>query len=231
MIRDKIQRLFDPKKYLSNPDGTPKFNKWGCFVPRGGRKPKAKMETPTTPPTGDATSTAAPAQPGTSGAVVPPPEPAAAATAAEFHDVNKALETMPGAEAESQPDADKLAAELKNLGDNPTAETVIGLIQTGLILIGEEEGILSDTEKILIRRPLLRTLEKYDVGKDVLPPEVDLALAVLGVIAFRLQKPKTAKFFAKVRAWVVEKFFASKGKKLARELREEVGPAVNPAAP
>lgn len=196
----------------------PKLNKrTRLFMPKGGRHKKPAMETPITPPPSAITS-----EPAAPAAVVE----AVHETPPEFADVRKALNTLPAAEGDARPTPEGLADELKAIGDNPTAETIVGLIQTGLILIGEEEGYLTPLEKDLIRRPLVRVLAKYGVGKDVLPPEVDLVLAVLGIVAVRLQKPKTATFAAKVRAWVVEKFFGSKGKKLATQLRSEVGESV-----
>lgn len=148
------------------------------------------------------------------GASSPASEPAAA----NFDDINRAA----GAGA-----ADVKEAGAVVMDDNATADSVIGIIQTALVLIGDEEGVLSDTEKTLLRRPLVRILEKYNVGKDVLPVEVDLALAFAGIVITRLQKPKTATFYAKAKAWFVNVWFRGKGHLLAREVRE----AVRPAAP
>lgn len=215
-IRDSLGRLFDAVRFRKKPDGQPYKNTRGHFMPRGGRKPKIK-------PMESSPSLATAAEP-----VLPPdvPAPPTPATAAAFGDVAAALKTFGGDATPAGGTAESLADDIRAVGDNPTAETVIGLIQTGLMLIGEEEGLLSAAEKDMIRRPLVRVLAKYGVGKDVLPAEVDLVLAVLGVIAFRLQKPKTAKFAAKVRAWVVDKFFAGRGRKLAHTLQKEVGDSV-----
>lgn len=116
------------------------------------------------------------------------------------------------------------------LDDNATADTVIGVIQTALVLIGDEEGVLSETEKTLLRRPLVRVLEKYNVGADVMPAEVDLCLALAGLLITRLQKPKTATWFAKVKAWAVNLWFRGKGHALARDLRQHVGPISPPTS-
>lgn len=205
----------------------PRLSKHGHFIPKSpgrppGVKTKPKMETTPAPAeTVHAPTSTTPAE--TAPAAAPLPAP-------EFADVKKALASIPGESSggsTSAPTPEGLAEELKHLGDNPTAETIIGLIQTALILVGQEEGQLSALEKDLIRRPLVRVLAKYDVGKDVLPPEVDLVLAVLGVVAVRLQKPKTAAFASKVRHWITEKFFGMKGRKLANHLQSEVGPSVD----
>jgi hypothetical protein len=58
-------------------------------------------------------------------------------------------------------------------------------------------------------------LKKYNVGAQSLPPEADLAFAVASLVIVRIQKPKTATWFAKVKAWFVQKFFAHEGRKLA----------------
>lgn len=80
-----------------------------------------------------------------------------------------------------------------------TAETGIGLIQTALVLLGEEEGVLSNAEKILIKAPLERILRKYDVGE--LPAELDLAVAIAVVVIARLKKPKTMARWERLKLW------------------------------
>lgn len=190
---------FDAAKHL------PKKNaKTGRWMPRGGRKPKSQtlQATPnvqTVPP---------PAAP-----VTPDPQPTAPQPEPmpNFDDIEKASGKAPEAQAEI-------------VNDNATAETIIGVVQTALVLIGAEEGVLSDIEKELLRRPLVRVLEKYNVGKDVLPAEAELALAMATLIITRLQRPKTATWFAKVKAWFVGKYFQREGQKLARQVRDEVTP-------
>jgi len=114
----------------------------------------------------------------------------------------------------------------RNVGevvDNATAETIIGLIQMVLVLIGEEEGVLSDTEKALIRPPLLRVLSKYSIGADVMPAEVELILALVAVLVEKIKKGgKTATWFAKAKAWAVAFFFKRQGAQIGREVRREV---------
>jgi len=73
-------------------------------------------------------------------------------------------------------------------------------------------------------------LKKYSIGADVMPCEIDLVLAVLGLFFIRLQKPKTATWFAKVKHWTVQKFFARKGEKFAKVLQREAGPEVSPGS-
>ncbi len=219
-IRDRLGRAFDNLKFRLGGDGRPRFDKLGRFVNlRGGRK--KKMETPSPTPSVDPhASNDVPAS-----TPAPTPEPAQKTEPTpNFSDVKKALDSMPAGGAADP--AAQLAAEIETLGDNPTAETIIGLIQTGLVLIGDEEGILTAQEKALLRRPLVRVLDKYNIGASALPAEVDLALCVLGLLAARLQKPKTATFALKIKAWVVRQFFASKGEKMAATLRSEVGESV-----
>lgn len=218
-FKDSLSRLFDGKKFrLKN--GQPQLDTKGRFVPlRVGAKRK-------TPGANRAALNAANARP--------------ERPAPDFSDVGQALKgyqtesvggaapnaATPEAPASSAPSAETLAADLAAIGDNPTAETIIGIIQTALILIGEEEGVLTPVEILTLRRPLVRTLEKYQVGKDALGPEADLALAVVGLVAARLQKPKTQTAFQKLRAWIVEKFFARRAERVATSLRETVGEAV-----
>lgn len=236
-VRDRLGRIFDALKFRRGPDGQPRFDVLGRFVNlRGGRKKKLPtMETPSPSQpaasshaengaSGSVTPAATPETTREASPAVPPPPP-------DFADVKKALGSFdPGAEpADVAGQAAALAEEISDLPDNPTAESIIGIIQTGLVLIGEEEGILTMQEKILLRRPLERVLKKYEIGSNTLPAEVDLALCLLGLVAARLQKPKTATFALKCKAWIMQKFFASKGEKLAAKLEREVGGAVNPA--
>lgn len=147
------------------------------------------------------------------GGTPPPADPAPA----DFSDIERAAGP---AAPPPPPAADSARAEL--IDDNATADSVIGIIQTALVLIGDEEGILSDGEKILIRRPLVRILEKYQVGKDALPVEIDLALAMAGIVIARLQKPKTATFWAKAKAWAVGLWFRHRGATVAADVRRAV---------
>lgn len=232
-VRDRLGRLFDALKFRLGADGRPRFDALGRFVNlRGGRKKKNVMQkTETAQPS--AAPEPSPAggnqNDGGNGSGAPAPAAAPAVTAPppapDFGDVKKALGTFAaGAEpADVAGQAAALADEISDLPENPTAESIIGIIQTGLVLIGDEEGILSAQEKTLVRRPLERVLKKYEVGSNALPAEIDLALAVLGLVVSRLQKPKTATFALKVKAWFVRLFFASKGEKLAATLRNEVG--------
>jgi hypothetical protein len=180
----------------------PKLNRaTGLFMPKGGRKPKPKMETP------------APTTPPPAAAPITPPPPA------DFRDVSEALKTAP---REDTPEAraESLAEEISGLDENTTAATIIGIIQTGLILVGEEEGILTPGEIELVRKPLVRVLKKYNVGENVMPAEIDLALAVLALVVTRLKKPKTATAVAKFKAWVIAQWSGLQGRRLAAQVRE-----------
>lgn len=198
---DSINRPWNPALWRAE-NGKPKLDKFGRFISiKNGRPPGVK-----TTPAQTSAPTVAPSQP--------------AAEKVDFSDVERIARAASGVLGNSEASP--------ALPENPTAETVMGLIQTVLVLIGDEEGLLSEMEKQLVRRPLERVLEKYNIGKDILPAEVDLVLAVLGLLAVRLQKPKTATFWEKAKAWAVNAWFSRKGHSTARELRREVGPTVQP---
>jgi hypothetical protein len=197
VIRDSIRstrfpegRPWDATKYRANEDGTPVFDGVGRFIPIAGGRPRR-----------DGT----PAQPkGKTG-------PAAAAP--DFSDVERiAREAV---EKKGPVTIEQLETE-----ENPTVETIIHAIQTALVFIGEDEGILDDLEKKMLRRPLLRVLQKYGVGPEALPPEWDLAFAIAAIVIKRLTKPKTATFFAKVKFGIQNWFARRKGTALARRMSE-----------
>ena len=139
------------------------------------------------------------------GSPTPPPS---------FADIERA------AAAPLSPD-DALAVLEKGKEGTPTAETIIGIIQTALVLIGDDEGILTETEKMIMRGPLDRVLKKYNVGADIMPPEVDLAFALAGLFIVRLKKPKTATFAAKVKGWIVNAMFRRKGEAIRQTVIHE----------
>jgi hypothetical protein len=204
VVVDKIKRRFDPEKFAVNAAGSPRFDKIGRFVnKRAGRKGMPKSPQPDPAPS--------PAQPEN-----PPEQPQdEPAAVIDFSDIERAARpSVPTTEEAHNFDVSKLEG-------SKTCETIIGAIQTALVLIGDDEGLLSETEKMVLRMPLERVLKKYDVGEDVLPPEFDLALAMAGVVIVRLQKPKTATFAAKVKHWVVNKWFRHKGNSLSREIARE----------
>jgi len=174
--RDKLGRAWDAEKFATNPDGSPRRDTLGRFIPRGlGRKP-AKAEG------GEATGTAAPRS------FVAPDAPAPAV-----------------------------------VGENATVETIVGVIQMVLILIGDEEGVLSNAEKLLLRPSLERLLKKYEIGADVMPAEVEVLLAVAGIVIERIKRGgKTATAFAKFKAWAAGVFFRAKGMQMGAQVRREV---------
>lgn len=229
--RDRLGRLFDAVKFRLGGDGRPRFDVLGRFVNlRGGRKPKNKMSSNETMP-----AEPAPASPPSPAPAVTAPAPAVAQApepAPDFNDVRKALGAMPANDgpAAAPDSAADLAEAMSKLPENPTAESLIGIFQTALVLVGEEEGILTTLEKEMLRRPLVRVLDKYSIGANLMPAEIDLALVAIAIFVSRLQRPKTATWFMKVKAWFIGKFFAAKGDKLASRLRETVGPGVNPAS-
>lgn len=220
--QDKLGRLFDPARFK------PKLDALGRWVnARAGRKPAKKTRQlalsmssdPTA--TAPATETPAPASgeaaPATSAAETTPP--AAADAAPKFDDIETAAGPAAPAPGAAKPGESSGEGE-DGGGGNSTAETVIGIIQTALVLIGDDEGVLSAQEKRMLRPPLERVLKKYDVGADVLPAEVDLALAMATIIIVRLKKPKTATWFAKVRIWFGGRVAEAKGRALAASVKE-----------
>lgn len=104
-----------------------------------------------------------------------------------------------------------------------TVETVIGVIQTALIMIGEDEGVLSEAEKMLLRKPLERVVKKYELGE--LPCELDLAMAVAGVVISRLSKPKTQGRIERFKMWIAGKVADHRGAKRAEKIAAHTGNA------
>ena len=99
-----------------------------------------------------------------------------------------------------------------------TAQTLIGIIQTALILVGKEEGILDETEKLMISGPLERCLKKYDVGE--MPEELELCAALAAVVISRLKKPKTAAAWERFKAWFVNWRLRARGRATAARITE-----------
>jgi len=209
---DSLGRLFDARKFR------PFLDSLKRFIPaRVGRRP-GKSKPKKNPMTTPAEETPAATQPAPEAQPSPAPAPETAlpdppsAPPPDLSDIAAAAAGQP-ADGEAQP------ASVELVGTS-TAETIIGIIQTALVMIGDDEGILSDTEKTVLRAPLERVLKKYDVGKDALPAEVDLAVALATIIIVRLKKPKTATFAAKVRAWITAKVFNAKGTALAHRVED-----------
>jgi len=210
------QRAFNARIFRAKPDGTPFLNRFGFFMPRGGRRarPPQPNQPPTTPPTipEPTTQPPSPALP----AAAPAPEPSP-----DFGDISAALNApLPNAEpskpAEPPP--------------NIAAQTCIGIIQTAFCLVGDDEGLLSETEKEVLRRPLQRVLDKYNIGEKLMPAELDLAVAIATLFIVRLQKPKTATKWLRFKAWFADRFFAAKGRQFAAKVRREVGNVPMPTA-
>lgn len=227
---DALGRPHDPAKFL------PKLDSLGRWVNRNtGRPRKHPGKTPfrarKTPPANESQPepmqtnehTPPPAPPATPPASTPPgasqptPEMNIGGTI-NFDDIEKAAGSTPLPESGGPP----VTGEATVI-ESVTTETIIGIIQTALVMIGDDEGILTKTEKEMLRAPLKRVLDKYDVGEKALPAEVDLAVCMATLLMVRLQKPKTATWFAKAKAWFVRTFFRAKGEALARKMRREVG--------
>lgn len=99
-------------------------------------------------------------------------------------------DTAPGAE-EAVP---TLTAEIG-------VEVAIGLIQTALIMVGEEEGELTELEAKMLRGPLQRILAKYNLDSKM-TPELECASVVAALILRRMKRPKTQGWFLSKLAWV-----------------------------
>ncbi|MDR2675318.1 MAG: hypothetical protein LBC18_10780 [Opitutaceae bacterium] len=208
---DSLGRRFDPSKFL------PRFDRLQRWInARAGRK-KQNMETPDTTVTN--TDAAAPA--GAPEPTPPPPAPASGPRppdAPSFDDINAAAAAPP------PPPAAAAAAADDDDEESGTVETIIGLLQIALMLIGEEEGMLSEVEKRMLRRPLERVLKKYNVGLDCLPCELELAAAVATIIIARLRKPKTRSLLSRFFGWVGAKWGAFRGRRAGQDkLREKKG--------
>lgn len=100
--------------------------------------------------------------------------------------------------------------------DQMAAEVAINLVQTALILIGQDEGILTDFERTTLRGPLSRILAKYNLG-DKMTPELEFAAALAVIVMTRLQKPKTM-------GWVQGKILAVRNWMTRRKLGNALKP-------
>lgn len=214
---DRLGRIFDPKKFKAKLDS---LGRW--VVAHAGRKPRNKSrQLPLPTMSTDTTPAADPAAPAEGAPQPETPPPVAEATpppaGPSFDDIEKAA--GPAAPVAGKPGETPGEGEDTG-GDNSTAETIIGIIQTALVLIGDDEGVLSAQEKRMLRPPLERVLKKYDVGAAMLPAEVDLALAMATIIIVRLKKPKTATWFARVKMWFGGRVAEVRGAKLAARVED-----------
>lgn len=108
-----------------------------------------------------------------------------------------------------------------------TAEVAINLVQAALIMIGEDEGILSDAEKTMLAAPLSKIIQKYNLA-DQMTPELEAGCVVAMIVLTRLKKPKTQTWFQgmllKCRGFIV-------GRKIAAAVPEhDQSPAIAPPA-
>lgn len=131
--------------------------------------------------------------------------------------------TLPGSDT---PPAD--AAALAQVAPATlTAEVAINLVQAALIMIGEDEGILSDAEKTMLAAPLSKIIQKYNLA-DQMTPELEAGCVVAMIVLTRLKKPKTQTWFQgmllKCRGFIV-------GRKIAAAVPEhDQSPAIAPPA-
>lgn len=103
------------------------------------------------------------------------------------------------------------------------AETLIGLIQTALIMLGQDDGILTESEKVMLRGPLERVMRKYGLGE--MPCELELAAALAAIIIERLQRPKVQTRIERVKAWVSGWWLGRRGAAMAAKVAEVAKPA------
>lgn len=82
-----------------------------------------------------------------------------------------------------------------------SAEVAIGLVQTALIVIGEEEGELTEGECRMLRGPLVRVLQKYNL-ESKMTPELEFASVLAVLVMRRIKKPKTMSWFQARLAWL-----------------------------
>lgn len=161
--------------------------------------------------------------------------PRKSTSAPRFEDIERASKKpLPGEEIPPDPNATVSGAESEAGGpgitsaaavtvENITCETIIGIIQILLVFVGEEEGVLTKTEKTLLRPGLERLLRKYEIGETALPPELEVLLAVAGIVIERVKKGgKTATAFAKFKAWTAGMWSRHKGAQVGSQLRREV---------
>ena len=148
------------------------------------------------------------------------PKPAAAAPG-EPTPAPLPKSTLPGSDTPP-------AAELAQVAPAAlTAEVAINLVQAALIMIGEDEGILSDAEKTMLAAPLSKIIQKYNLA-DQMTPELEAACVVAMIVLTRLKKPKTQTWFQgmilKCRGFIV-------GRKIAAAVPEhDQSPAIAPPA-
>jgi len=194
--KDRDGRPFDASKFLPEKDGNGRWKRIGGPGKPG--RPKGAKSAPKAAQT--------------------PPQPAP-----DFSDVDRVIHaatTPPPAAHTGEAPLPMLPRATEN---NATAESIIGILQMLLVLIGEEEGVLSDLEKNLLRGPIVRLLKKYEVADDFMPEEAEAGIAVAGIVIDRIRKGgKTATWFAQAKAWVVHTIFRAKGAILGRDARREV---------
>jgi hypothetical protein len=198
--KDRDGRVFDAAKFLPEKDHNGRWKRIGG-PGRPGRPPGSKSKPKVTE---------TPQQP-----------------APDFSDVDRVIHAArnppPAPGAAAQPGETPLPMLTRDTETNATAESIIGILQMLLVLIGEEEGVLSELEKNLLRPPILRLLKKYEVADDFMPEEVELAIAVAGIVIDRIRKGgKTATWFAKAKAWALNMVFRGKGALLGRDARREM---------
>jgi hypothetical protein len=114
------------------------------------------------------------------------------------------VDTPPrGASSSSLPPDDVPAAPLEMTAEL-SVEVAIGIVQTALIMIGEEEGVLDELEIRMLRGPMQRCIVKYNLASKM-TPELETAAIIATLLMRRLKKPKTQGWFqdklVRVRNW------------------------------
>ena len=184
---DKLGRSFNASKFLADASGAPRLDKLGRFIPQGLGARKGGKKGPS-----------ARSDKKTLPMSLTTPDEAP---------VSQIVTPAAPAAAPVPQGPDKYAV---------AAGSITAVVQAGLIALGQEEGILSDAEKIAVGEPIEAVLRKYGLGE--MPPELGLAVALAAVVAPRMARPKTQTSIQKIRAWCIAKWFEFKGERVARRV-------------
>lgn len=139
---DARGKKFDPARHLGNPDGTPRPNKFGVFMPR---PPRGIAKTR------KAAAPAAPETPAPAPSPIAPETPAPAAAKPDFADVAGILKNAPGAEAQAEETAGRIVGRIKDADEfTAAAAGIAGGINTLAVLSMGAHASASEDEMIAL---------------------------------------------------------------------------------